>query len=395
MRPTPIRPMWKNFLTSIGLLSIAMTAALYSSSATRDGRMIASGISALISLSIAIWVGIRFVPRLASGVDWEWLPFFSRYQITREGWIYFGALTVVLFAAINTNNNLLYMVLSALLAVMLLSGFLSGLNLRFLRIEVRCPSRCFAGEVFPISIQLQNPKRLFPSFSLNIASSKDSPLHFETFYFPVIRSSSSAGQIREAKISQRGSYKLDEVRVGSRYPFGFFYKDKKYRIETECICYPEIIPQKELDISVLDIQGTNQRFERGLGNDLYLIRNYVPSDSARNVHWKASAKTALLKTREYAAEESRRVILAFDRFGHVGEAAKFEALVSRTASLAFHLINSGIEVALISDEWETGYGSSEVLLDSILEYLALVQFSDTASYPDVRRNEGALALSLR
>src|SRR5207244_11730348 len=96
--------------------------------------------SALIALIIALWVRFRFVPRLAASVDWDWLPFISRYHITREGWIYFAAVSVVIFAAINTRNNLLYMVLSALLAVLLLSGFLSGLNFGNLRLDIRIPS---------------------------------------------------------------------------------------------------------------------------------------------------------------------------------------------------------------------------------------------------------------
>src|SRR5947208_10064737 len=93
------RMMWRNFGSSIGLLTIAMMAALYSSSAGRGGRLAPAGIAALIALSIAIWVAIRFVPRLASNVEWDWLPFFSQYKITREGWIYFGAVTIVVFAA--------------------------------------------------------------------------------------------------------------------------------------------------------------------------------------------------------------------------------------------------------------------------------------------------------
>ena len=112
-------------MTAIGLLAIAMIAALYSSSVARGGHVIGSALSAFLALGIAVWVGIKFVPRLASHVDWEWLPFFSHYQVTREGWMYFVTVTVVVFAAINTANNLLYMVLSALLAVLLLSGFLS------------------------------------------------------------------------------------------------------------------------------------------------------------------------------------------------------------------------------------------------------------------------------
>src|ERR1051325_6224577 len=129
--------MWKNFLSAIGLLAVALISALYSSSVARTGHVVGAGVSALLALGIAIWVGIRFVPRLASHVDWEWIPFFSHYQVTREGWIYFAAVAIVVFAAINTANNLLYMVLSALLAVLVFSGFLSSLTFPLMRIAVR------------------------------------------------------------------------------------------------------------------------------------------------------------------------------------------------------------------------------------------------------------------
>ena len=105
-----------------------------------------------------------------------------------------------------------------------------------------------------------------------------------------------------------------------------------------------------MDIAAMDLQGSNERFERGLGHDLYMIRDYVPSDSARHVHWKASAKTSILKTREYAAEEARKITLAFDRFGHAHDADTFEQLVSIAASLAFHLTNNSLEVTFMSDE---------------------------------------------
>src|SRR6185503_1279813 len=89
------------------------------------------------------------------------------------------------------------------------------------------------------------------------------------------------------------------------------------------------------------------------------------------------AKTAMLKTREYAAEESRRVVLAFDRYGRKGDEENFEGLVSYAASLAYHLINDGIEVAFISDDWKSGQGNSPLILDSILQYLAVVEMSSS------------------
>ncbi len=387
------RAMWWNFSSSIGLLAIAMMAALYSSSAGRSGAVLPAAVSAFIALGIAVWVGIRFVPRLAASVDWGWLPFLSHYHVTREGWIYFGAVTVVIFAAINTANNLLYMVLSALLAVLLLSGFLSALNFRFLRIGFRIPSHCFVQESFPITVHVQNEKRAFPSFSINLEPVDDGPFQFSPFYVPAVRGQQQVSQTGQAKIVKRGQYRIREVKGISRFPFGFFVKDRTYKVEADCICYPEIIPHDQMDFAVLDAQGSSVRFEKGFGHDLYMIRDYLPSDSARHVHWKASAKTSVLKTREYAAEESHRIVVAFDRFGQALDANRFEDLVSRAASLAYHLFHAGLEVEFLSDDWQSGPGHSQGVLNSILHYLALVQMSSRAAPPPA--DARALRLSLR
>ena len=379
--------MWKHFMASIGLLAIAMMAALYSSNAARNGNAWSAGVSAVAALMIAIAVAIKFVPRLASHVDWHWLPFLSHYHITREGWIYFGAVAVVVFAAINTANNLLYIILSALLAVLILSGFLSALNFRSLRTAIRIPSRCYAGEPFPITVQVRNEKTVFPTFAISFEPPRDSPFRFSSFYVPMIRGLEDVSQTEHAMLPRRGRFRLHQVKASSRYPFGFFLKNRNYPVEDECICYPEIVPQEEMDIAGMDLQGSNERFERGLGHDLYMIRDYVPSDSARQVHWKASAKTSILKTREYAAEEARTITLAFDRFGHAHDADAFEQLVSLAASLAFHLTTNGLEVTFMSDEW---HGST---IESTLEYLALVEMSIAAELPRV--DEEAVMLSLR
>jgi uncharacterized protein (DUF58 family) len=150
-----------------------------------------------------------------------------------------------------------------------------------------------------------------------------------------------------------------------------------------------------LDFTSADLMGSTQRYERGLGYDLYTIRDYLPSDSARHVHWKASAKTAALKTREFAAEDSRRIVLLLDRSGRPDQEHEFEGLISHAASLAFHLIHDGVELALASDEWTSPFGCTEKHLDHLLEYLALVQMSQTREtrLPEVRT--AAIRLSLK
>jgi uncharacterized protein (DUF58 family) len=288
------------------------------------------------------------------------------------------------------------MVLSALLAVLLLSGFLSALNFRFLKLDLRLPSHCFAREPFPFTLQLRNRKHVFPAFSLKIEpAGADTSLRFRHFYFAVVQPQHQVVQSGQAAFTHRGRYVVDQVKTVSRFPFGFLARERNYPVEAECICYPEILPQESMNFSLLDLQGSTQRFERGLGTELYRIRDYVPSDSARHVHWKASAKTASLKTREYAAEESRRVILAFDRFGKTGDSEAFERLVSYAASLAVYLMQDSTEIAFVSDDWEASFGASDTVLSSILNYLALVEMSDTAVTPDVHPDSAALLLSLR
>lgn len=381
--------MLKNFLQSIALLAIALGAALYSSSAAQEGNVTQAATTAVLALAIALWVGIRFVPHLARDVDWRWLPIFSRYKITRDGMIFVVALMVVLAAAINTANNLLYMVLSALLAVVSLSAFLSAMNCRFLSMELQLPARAFAGETFSASVTIHNRKRLFPAFSL-----KTEP-EGASLYFTAVQPQTSATEWCEITLPRRGRYAIRKLRTASRFPFGLFTKMLDYKVNADCICYPSILPLDRLDISLRDLLGSSSRLERGLGCDLYTIRDYQLSDSARHVHWKASAKTSALKTREFASEDTRRVRIAFDRFGKPGDADAFEQKVSEAASLAFHSIRSGAEVTLVADDWESPAGNSDAVLDAILHYLALVAMADDAPPPAFDADSGAFLISLR
>ena len=381
--------MWQSFLLSMGLLAVALGAALYSSATSAADDLPATIISALISLVVAGWVGIRLVPRLARGVDWGWMPGVAQYKLTREGGIFLATLFVVLAAAVNTSNNLLYMVLSALLAVLALSGILSAMNFKALDMELLLPPRAFAGETLPFSVRIRNRRRVFPAFSLQAQPPGDG------LYFSMIQPRQSVLHPGETKFCRRGRYSFERLRAASRFPFGFFVKARSYPVDSECLCYPSILPPEQLKFSVIDILGDQERLQRGMGSDLYTIRDYQPSDSVRHIHWKATAKTSTLKTREFAAEESHNIVLAFDRYGRSEDAEKFEALVSEAASLAFHLIRNGAGVALVSDNWKSSGESSEASLEAILNYLALVQMSAYAPAPALESQSGALMLSLR
>jgi uncharacterized protein (DUF58 family) len=382
-------PRRKNFRASIGMLSIGAAAAIYSATG-REGAAIA----AVLALAIDVWVAIRFVPRMAEGMEWKWPRIFSRRRVTREGWIYLAAVVVAVWVAAMTQNDFLYMVLSALLGMFVISGLLSFQNLARLRIGLRVPAQCFAGEAVPVSTHIYNEKRVLSSFALQLTAS-GGDVRLPAFRFSNVAAREKATQTQEMVLPRRGRYVIRNVQAASSYPFGIVSESRTFALVAECTCYPQIVPVERLSDIVRECESSAAQVERGEGSDLYAIREYVPSEGLRRIDWKASAKTGALKSRQYKAERAPRIALLFDRFGQAADGETFERLVSHAASLAYHLTRSGVEVALVSDDWQTSYAASEAQLESILEYLAVVTMSATAESPVRWSADEGLTLSLR
>ena len=137
-----------------------------------------------------------------------------RYRITLGGALFAVALSFTGFAAFLSANNLLFLVFSALLALLLVSGFLSRLVLAGLEVELLLPRHVSAGAVTPAVIRVRNLKAHTPSFSIELAGRKD-PLSGlpsilkPVIYFPVI----PAGGVMEASVQvsfpRRGRHRID------------------------------------------------------------------------------------------------------------------------------------------------------------------------------------------
>ena len=67
------------------------------------------------------------------------------YDVTRAGIVYVLVTLVIAIAALNTGNNLLYIVVAAMLAAILVSGYVSAWVLRYLELDVRLPEHIYAG----------------------------------------------------------------------------------------------------------------------------------------------------------------------------------------------------------------------------------------------------------
>ena len=75
---------------------------------------------------------------------------------------------ILSIAAVNTGNNLLFMILAALLSTIAVSGIVSRNSLKQVSLSLQLPENVFAGERVSIKVSIRNLKKIFPSFSIRV-----------------------------------------------------------------------------------------------------------------------------------------------------------------------------------------------------------------------------------
>ncbi len=390
------RPGWRSFTIAMAALGIALLLALYSGAAAETGRLWLAGGSALAALALAGWVALTIVPALARRTPLRWFAYHIDYQLTREGVVYLAAVFFVALAALNTGNNLLFMVLANLLAGIIVSGVLSRIVLTGIELKVEMPDHVFATRPILAMVELRNEKQTLPSFSLRVVGEekrRSAQILTRQVYFPYIPRRQAARQKVELTFTRRGVYRQEVFGIRTKFPFGFLEKTRRVDSEMELVVYPRVEPTEEFYEILPLVSGELESFSRGRGHDLYSIRDYQFTDSARFVDWKASAKTGALKVREFTREDERRVMLVLDPFLDVRAAGsagvrpadieeKFERGVTLCACLAWHFYEIDSVMQFRTAGLATPMARAGEIIYSVLRHLAFAE--PRAAEPDGR-----------
>ncbi len=401
---------WVRFLLAIFGLMLAFAAALFSTVAGEAGNIWGMIILASGALLLATFVGLTTVPYLARRVVATRVREAMDYDVTRAGLIYILISVVIGIAAINTGNNLLYVIVAALLSAILVSGIASALVLRSLTLDVHLPEHVFASRPMLARLLLSNASSWLPSFSVRVVPAKRKnkdrwdweastfglprnrapqdqwlrlpdrrlrrvheeaakPILQESVYFPFLAPEQELRADLEINFPVRGRYCEKNFGVATRFPFAFLMKTRRINLAREVIVYPAVEPTEQFREVLPMVTGEFESFVRGRGNDLYLIRDYMPDDSARHVDWKATARTGALKVREFSREDERKLRIVFDNPAPgVLQPAVYEQAVRLAASLGWHFHHEDVEVSFVAP----GLAPTEDVF-TFLRYLALVE----------------------
>jgi uncharacterized protein (DUF58 family) len=377
---------WRRFFLALLGLSLALYLALYATALSQSGLYVPAAAIAAFSLLLTALVAVRVVPYLArrSALD-RWLMKVE-YEFTREGAVYLAVIAVIALAALNTGNNLLFIILSCMIAAIAASGVCSRIVLQGLELEFSLPEHIFAGRPIYARFRLANRKRWFPTFSVTISGSapRGRPVAcgalpailLQEVYIPHLPRRKSVRQEVRLTFPRRGRYLQDTLRISTRFPFGFLRKTRSISCGQEVLALPNIQPTGKFLKLLPSIGAEMDNHFKGRSHDLYAIRDYQQSDSARHIDWKATARSQQLMVREFTREDERRVRLMFDpRVPDARPAtlAKFEKGVEFCACLAWHFYEAGTTLGFITRGFGLRPAPSGQVIYPILEALALME----------------------
>jgi uncharacterized protein (DUF58 family) len=309
---------------------------------------------------------------------WRRLRAWRRISFTTGGTLFCAGALAVGAAAATTGNNLLYLLLGAMLGLIALSGWLSERTLRGLVIERRLPRAVTVGKPVRIAYQVHNHKRRFPTVTVQLFE----PGLSHGAFISRLDAGESVTVRSENVFVRRGVHHLEALTLSTTFPFGLFRKERDVPLAGDLVIWPRTnqpvhIPyppggrrQAQVETALASAAGTRGEY-RGL-------REYRVGDDPRDIHWRLSAHKGEPVVREYEQDAAEALWICLETRGTPGERA--EAAVETAASLAGKAYHSGKRFGLSTPYGivEAGAGSGQ--LERVLDALAGVDFS-----PDERR----------
>jgi uncharacterized protein (DUF58 family) len=290
--------------------------------------------------------------------------------VTAGGLLFTLAVLLVALTAAVSGNNLLFLILAAMLSTLLISNLISRLSLAGLELEFHLPEHVSARRIFPARVFVGNVKRWIPSFSVRIAGAGES-IFSSPLYFPVLPGSARLEETVDVRFSRRGLHREDTFHFSTSFPFGFLERRAQVTLRREVLVYPCLDPQPDFEELLSVISGEILAHWRGRGHDFYRIRPYVTFESARHVDWKATAHTGDLQVREFAREQEPLVEIYLDLDIPDSYGGWFERAVECCAFINWHVIQRGARIRFRSEEFCVSVPATGDIY-TILKYLALV-----------------------
>lgn len=188
----------------------------------------------------------------------------------------------------------------------------------------------------------------------------------------------------------RGKFVLGDTWLVTGDLFGLTRKEAVHRRIDEVTVYPRVIPITHWH-TVNKFNTGNSYAQNRMSEDssnVIGVRDYAPGDRLSRIHWRASARTGQLKTKEFELHVTNDLMFVLNcaEQAYVGVSSQlFELAVTTTASLAKYAVARKYSVGLAA------YGRERMTIPQsrnleqymrIIEHLAIVQADGADEFHD-------------
>jgi uncharacterized protein (DUF58 family) len=292
-------------------------------------------------------------------------------RITRAGLAFTLAVFLTGAAAFLSANNLIFLITSALMATLLVSGLVNRLSLAGLEVEFHPPEHLFAREQATAKLIVRNEKSWMPSFATRLQSIHADGLT-QPLFFPMIGGGEALTEYAAVRFSKRGRFRDNSLEFTSRFPFGFAERRARVTLHADVLVYPALEPKPYAQDFLAQVEGELQARRAGAGDDFYRLRPYISTDAARRIDWRSSARQGELHVRENAQEDAVTVHIVVDLYTGALGMPWLERALETAAWLSARLEETGVSYSVRTQERVLEV-PREGDLYTVLRFLAVVE----------------------
>lgn len=174
---------------------------------------------------------------------------------------------------------------------------------------------------------------------------------------------------------RRGVVQVGPVTARRTDPLSLLQWRERWSGAAEMLVLPRMVDVESLGLDAIRDQEGTPSDEISMSDlAFHALREYVPGDDLRHVHWRSSAKAATLQVRQYQdTRRSHLTVVIDDSSGSYADPEDFETAVSAAASIAARAHRDGVDLSMLCGEHAvTGRG-----LDGVLDACCRIEPGDS------------------
>jgi uncharacterized protein (DUF58 family) len=285
---------------------------------------------------------------------------------TREGVTFLITILLLLAAALNYNNSLLFIFTFMLAGIGIITMHHTHNNLLAINLKPLQSLPVFTGDSLTIPIEVTLPDdKTRPRFGLGL-STADIP-DIDKEYFDVNKNKKHICKF-QIKTQKRGYIACPRLTIDSRYPLGLLRAWSNLLFDKHYLVYPK--PLNSLEVTARETYHHDGTGDVGKGHDEFSeLREKHASDAYTHVHWKAYARSGVMLIKQYAGSHSDNLALRWDDYPQYTTEKRL-SLFTRLLLDAFHA-NQSFSLELPGTQIALSKGESH--LHNCLKALALFE----------------------